>query len=48
MQRVIWDAINKNSCRFGTGMNLIRERQKQSRREKIKEITKLAAYHFNP
>jgi hypothetical protein len=47
MQRVIWEAINKHSCSVGTHMNLIRERQEQSGREKIKEITKLAAYHFN-
>jgi hypothetical protein len=47
MQRVIWEAINKHSCRVGTGVTLIRERQENSGREKIKEITKLAAYHFN-
>jgi hypothetical protein len=40
MQGGIWEAINKHSCRVGTGMNLIRERQEQSGREKIKEITK--------
>jgi hypothetical protein len=40
MQGGIWEAINKHSSRVGTGMNLIRERQEQSEREKIKEITK--------
>jgi len=40
MQGGIWEAINKHSCRVGTGMNLIREKQEQSGREKIKEIMK--------
>lgn len=34
MQGGIWEAINKHSCRVGTDMNLIRERQEQSERER--------------